>query len=75
MPKELAEEWQTLRQARSRRQFWIECPHCKERFGTGTKVAPGARCRHSRQKWHPEWIAPGNRGDDWRAAGFVGAPK
>lgn len=45
----------------ARRQYWHECPGCKVRFGTGTKVAPGCRCKHCR------WLAPGNRGDDARA--------
>lgn len=52
------------RQARSRLRFhWHECPHCAVLFGTGTSVAPGRTCRR-----HPDWRAPGEVGDDERAA-------
>lgn len=51
------------RKARQRvRMFWHECPHCAQRFGTGTSVAPGGNCRNC------GWDAPGQPGDDMRAA-------
>lgn len=51
------------RRARQRvRMFWHECPTCAVRFGTGTTVAPGAKCRNC------GWLAPGQKGDDMRAA-------
>lgn len=51
------------RKARQRvRMFWHECPTCAVKFGTGTSVAPGANCRNC------GWLAPGQRGDDMRAA-------
>jgi len=51
------------RMARRRvRMFWHECPTCAMEFGTGTKVAPGGTCRNC------GWHAPGDSGDDMRAA-------
>lgn len=49
---------------------WIECPHCRIEFGTGTKVAPGTLCLR-----HPEWRAPGERGSDRRFAREQGAAR
>ena len=49
------------------RRHWHECPHCKEKFGTGTLTAPGHGCKHSKKPWHPKWKAPGDQGDDQRA--------
>lgn len=51
------------RKARQRvRMFWHECPTCAISFGTGTSVAPGGTCRNC------GWHAPGQKGDDLRAA-------
>lgn len=51
------------RKARQRvRMHWHECPTCAVAYGTGTSVAPGGTCRNC------GWDAPGNRGDDMRAA-------
>lgn len=47
---------------RARRAHWHECPTCAVRYGTGTLVAPGQKCRNC------DWIAPGQRGDDVHAA-------
>lgn len=44
----------------SLRMHWHECPNCAVRFGTGTSVAPGTKCRNC------DWVAPGERGDDVR---------
>ena len=51
------------RQSKQRlRAHWHECPTCAISFGTGTSVAPGGNCRNC------GWRAPGDRGDDARAA-------
>lgn len=51
------------RQSRQRlRMHWHECPTCAVAFGTGTSVAPGRKCRNC------GWTAPGEKGDDQRAA-------
>lgn len=50
---------------RAIRAHWHECPTCAAMYGgNGTKVAPGETCLNC------GWDAPGERGDDMRAAGF-----
>ena len=59
---EMGDFYREMRQERSAlRRHWHECPHCAVRFGTGTSVAPGGRCRNC------GWQAPGEHGDDRRA--------
>lgn len=47
------------------RAHWHECPDCAVRFGTGTSVPPGGTCHNC------GWEAPGERGDDRRAADLL----
>ncbi len=55
--------WKDVRDDRRRRRaHWHECPDCSVRYGTGTLVPPGCNCRNC------DWRAPGQRGDDERAA-------
>lgn len=50
---ESGEMWREYREHKRRfRKHMHECPHCAVRFGTGTKVVPGERCRNC------DWVAP-----------------
>lgn len=51
---DMGEYWDDIKEMkRVLRVSWHECPTCKKRFGTGTKVPPGDVCRHC------GWKAPG----------------
>lgn len=47
---------------RARRDHWHGCPHCAETFGEAKLIPPGGTCPHH------GWKAPGQPGDDVRAA-------
>lgn len=56
---DVGEYWREHReQQQARRRYWHECPTCRHRYGTGTKVAPGHRCRNC------GWRVPGQAGSD-----------
>lgn len=63
MTGDVGDYWNEAREdRRAIRRHWHECPDCAVSFGTGTLVAPGEKCRHD------GWQAPGQKGDDRRAA-------
>ena len=60
---DLSDYWREAREyKRDLRSNWHECPHCAERYGTGTLTPPGCNCRNC------GWEAPGVRGSDRKAA-------
>lgn len=44
---ELGDSFRDYREYRRKmRATWVECPTCAQRYGTGTKVPPGRKCRN-----------------------------
>lgn len=56
---DVGDYWREHKEFKQRlRSYWHECPSCAVEFGTGTKVAPGRKCRNC------DWKAPGTPGED-----------
>jgi len=57
-------------QKRAARRHYHECPTCAERYGTGTKVEPGHRCRNCGWEAPRESALTGRRWKDWTEPGL-----